>query len=60
MGFLLGAQVMTGVLYHFLTDSRFRDTVKEEHHAMAGLFDQYLTALTEVYGVEISTIQPGG
>ncbi|NIM50637.1 MAG: peptidase dimerization domain-containing protein [Gemmatimonadales bacterium] len=52
-GFLLDAKIMSAVLYHFLTDERFRETVKEEHRAMAAWLEQYLTGLRETYGDEI-------
>jgi len=52
-GFLLDAKIMTAVLYHFLTDPQFRQTVQDEHRTMAGLFDQYLASLRKVYGSEI-------
>ncbi|HEX7938340.1 MAG TPA: peptidase dimerization domain-containing protein, partial [Gemmatimonadaceae bacterium] len=50
--FLLDAKIMTGVLYHFLTDANFRNQVKQEHQAMARLFDQYIGALKETYKQE--------
>ena len=53
-GFKLDAQIMSAVLYHFLIDANFRKTVKEEHKAMAALFDQYLVRLKEVYAGEIN------
>lgn len=52
-GFLLDAKIMAAVLYHFLTDARFRELVKEEHRTMAGLFDQYLASLRRAYASEI-------
>jgi amidohydrolase len=51
--FLLDAQIMGGVLYHFLSDPAFRKTIKEEHRTMAGLFDQYLDGLKRAYAEEI-------
>ncbi len=52
-GFLLDAKIMTAVLYHFLTDARFRDAVAQEHRTMAALFDEYLERLRETYADEI-------
>jgi len=52
-GFLLDAKIMTAVLYHFLTDAPFRQTVKDEHRTMAALFDQYITGLKKAYADEI-------
>ncbi|HSL71733.1 MAG TPA: peptidase dimerization domain-containing protein [Longimicrobiales bacterium] len=53
-GFLLDAKIMAGVLYHFLTDAKYREAVKQEHRVMAGLFDQYLAGLRKAYSGEIS------
>jgi amidohydrolase len=52
-GFLLDAKIMSAVLYHFLTDAAFRQTVKDEHRAMAALFDQYIEGLKKAYAEEI-------
>jgi len=52
-GFLLDAKIMTAVLYHFLTDAAFRQTVKDEHRTMAALFDQYITGLKNSYAEEV-------
>ena len=53
-GFLLDARIMAGVLYHFLTDARYREAVKEEHRVMSGLFEQYLSGLRGAYGSEVT------
>ena len=58
-GFLLDAQIMAGVLYHFLTEEDFRRTVREEHQILSSLFDQYLEQLKETYGDEIGVATPG-
>lgn len=58
-GFLMDAKIMAAVLYHFLTDGRFRDLVREEHRTMAALFDEYLERLRETYADEIGR-QPAG
>ena len=44
-GFLLDARIMAGIMYHFLTDAKYREAVKEEHGVMSGLFNQYLEGL---------------
>jgi amidohydrolase len=59
-GFLADAKIMAAVLYHFLTDARFRATVNEEHRAMAALFDEYLASLHEAYADEITAARPTG
>ena len=53
--FLADAKIMAAVLYHFLTDARFRATVSEEHREMAALFDEYLASLGRAYADEIAT-----
>ncbi len=52
-GFLLDAKIMASVLFDFLTDAGFRETVQREHRAMAGLFDEYLAGLGRAYAEEI-------
>jgi amidohydrolase len=51
-GFLMDAQIMAAVLYHFLTDAKLRDTVRLEHRTMAGLFGAYVDALKKAYAEE--------
>jgi amidohydrolase len=53
-GFLLDARIMAGVMYHFLTDAKYRAAVKEEHRVMAGLFNQYLDGLRKTYSTEVT------
>jgi amidohydrolase len=53
-GFLLDARIMAGVMYHFLTDAKYRAAVKEEHRVMSGLFDQYLAGLRKAYATEVT------
>ena len=48
-GFLVDAQTMAAVLYHFATDAPYRTTVKREFDGLHGLYDQYLTALRGAY-----------
>jgi amidohydrolase len=52
-GFLYDARIMAAVLYHFLSDAPFRETVKAEHRALSGWFDEYLAGLKKVYAGEI-------
>jgi amidohydrolase len=52
-GFLIDAKIMAAVLYHFLSDAKFRETVKMEHRALSQWFDEYLQGLRKVYGSEI-------
>ncbi|MGH7506357.1 MAG: peptidase dimerization domain-containing protein, partial [Longimicrobiales bacterium] len=52
-GFLVDAKVMAALLHDFLTDAALRETVAREHRAMAALFDQYLSGLSEAYGEEL-------
>ena len=54
-GFLLDAKIMAAVLYHFLNDESFRNSVIEEHRILSGLFDDYLAKLREVYADEIGS-----
>ena len=58
-GFLLDGKIMGAVLYHFLNDEDFRNTVKEEHRVLSGLFDQYLANLRDVYADEIEDSSSG-
>lgn len=51
-GFLLDAKIMSAVLYHFLIDEDFRNTVKEEHRILSGLFDEYIARLHQAYAAE--------
>jgi hypothetical protein len=57
-GFRLDAQIMAGVLYHFLTDDSFRSAVREEHRILKSLFDQYQENLKAAYATEIGPIPP--
>ncbi len=54
-GFLLDAKIMAGVLYHVLTDAKYRERVKEEHRVLSSLFDQYLAGLRKAYEKEVGT-----
>ncbi len=55
-GFLWDAKIMSGVLFHFLTDTDFRNAVKEEHRIISALYSEYLEKLREAYGDEMTTI----
>ena len=55
-GFLWDAKIMSGVLFHFLTDENFRNAVKEEHRILSALYSEYLERLKEAYGDEVPTI----
>lgn len=57
-GFRVDAQVMTAVLYHFLTDTEFRAAVKEEHRVLAALFSQYQQNLVKAYAPEVAPFVP--
>jgi len=52
-GFLLDAKIMANVLFDFLADAGFRDTVQREHRGMAALFSDYLAGLGRAYAEEI-------
>jgi hypothetical protein len=51
-GFLFDAKIMAGVLFDYLENPEFRETVAREHAEMAGLFDQYLDGLKKAYAEE--------
>ena len=52
-GFRIDAQVMAAILFDYLTDPAFRDAVKAEHAAMAGLLNRYQENLRKAYAPEI-------
>lgn len=52
-GFRISAEVMSSILYDFLTRPELREAVREEHRALAGLLDQYHEALRAAYAAEI-------
>jgi hypothetical protein len=54
-GFLLDAKIMSGVLFHFLTDDDFRSAVQDEHRILSGLYAEYVLKLREAYGDEVTT-----
>ncbi len=57
-GFRADAQIMSAILYHYLTDAAFRDAVKREHAALRGLFDQYQANLRKAYAGEMEPQTP--
>src|SRR6266700_4085761 len=48
-GFLLDAQTMAALLYHFATDAPYRAAVRREFAGLQGLYADYLAALREAY-----------
>jgi amidohydrolase len=48
-GFLVDAQTMAAVLYHFATDAPYRAAVKREFDGLQGLYSDYLAALRNAY-----------
>jgi amidohydrolase len=52
-GFRISAEVMSSILYDFLTRPELRDAVQEEHRALSSLLDQYHEALRATYAAEI-------
>jgi len=48
-GFLVDAQTMAAVLYHFATDAPYRAVVKREFDGLQGLYSDYLAALRNAY-----------
>jgi amidohydrolase len=47
--FVIDAQTMAALLYHFATDAPYRTIVKKEFDGLQGLYDQYLAALRDAY-----------
>src|SRR6266516_4247345 len=48
-GFLLDAQAMAALLYHFASDAPYRAAVRREFEGLQGLYADYLTALRAAY-----------
>ena len=48
-GFLLDAQAMAAVLYHFASDAPYRTVVRREFEGLQGLYADYLAALRAAY-----------
>ena len=51
--FLIDAKVEAAILYDFLTNPQFRQTVQTEHKTMAALFDRYVAGLRSAYADEM-------
>jgi amidohydrolase len=54
-GFRISAEIMSSILYDYLTRPDLREAVLEEHTTLAGLLDQYHEALRAAYASEIGT-----
>lgn len=52
-GFRISAQILSAILYDFLTRPELREAVEEEHRVLSGLLDEYHQALREAYADEI-------
>ena len=50
-GFVIDAQVMTGVLYAYATDTKYRETVTREFKGLQGLYADYLAELKNAYPI---------
>lgn len=57
-GFRMDAQIMAGILFHYLTDPVLRQTLRTEHAALRGLYDQYQANLRKAYAPEMPTPKP--
>jgi metal-dependent amidase/aminoacylase/carboxypeptidase family protein len=51
--FLVDAKVEAAILYDFLTNPQFRQTVQMEEKTMAALFDRYVAGLKAAYADEL-------
>ena len=58
-GFRISAEVLTAILYDYLTEPELRESVEEEHSALAGLLDRYHDALRDAYAREVAPGGPG-
>jgi amidohydrolase len=47
--FVIDAQTMTGILYSYATDAKYRATVTKEFTGLQGLYSDYLAALKNAY-----------
>ena len=57
-GFRMDAQIMAAILYHYLTDAAFRQSVATEHAALQKLYDSYQDGLRKAYAEEMSAPRP--
>ncbi|HEV8196286.1 MAG TPA: peptidase dimerization domain-containing protein [Gemmatimonadales bacterium] len=55
--FRADAQIMSAMLYHYLTDAAFRDAITREHATLRGLYDQYQANLKKAYASEMEQPQ---
>jgi metal-dependent amidase/aminoacylase/carboxypeptidase family protein len=54
-GFRISAEIMTSMLYDYLTRPELREAVIEEQAILAGLLDQYHDALRAAYASELGS-----
>jgi amidohydrolase len=52
-GFRVSAEIMSSILYDFLTRPDLREAVREEHRLLSGLLDEYHDRLRKAYAGEI-------
>ena len=52
-GFRISAEIMSSIVYDFMTRPELRDAVAEEQATLSGLLDEYHQALREAYAAEI-------
>jgi amidohydrolase len=57
--FVIDAQAMAAVLYHFATDAPYRAAVKREFDGLKALYGEYLTALRGAYPLPAVTDPTG-
>jgi amidohydrolase len=56
--FRMDAQIMAAILYHYLTDAGFRQSVAAEHAALRSLYDKYQDGLRKAYAGEMTSPRP--
>ena len=52
-GFRISAEVMSSIVYDFMTRSELRDAVAQEQDTLSGLLEQYHEALRDAYAAEV-------
>ena len=52
-GFRISAEVMSSIVYDFITRSELRDAVAQEQDTLSGLLDHYHEALRAAYAAEV-------
>jgi len=55
-GFRVSAEIMSAVLFDYLTRPELREAVEEEHRTLAGLLDQYHESLRAAYASEMGEL----